>query len=98
MNRETRTGPCPEEERNVESKIGSKEPKNRLKFNSEKVSKVVLELKSTETVPLIHEAQLLTYLRLMNKQVGLLINFNEPVLTKGIRRCVLRANETILQV
>ena len=52
-------------------------------------NKVVVELKSIDRLLPIHEAQLLTYLRLLNKQVGLLINFNEPVLKKGIRRCVL---------
>ena len=56
--------------------------------------KVVLELKAIGNLLPIHEAQLLTYLRLMNKQVGLLINFNESALTKGVRRCVLKANDT----
>ncbi len=50
---------------------------------------VVLELKCVETVLPIHEAQLLTYLRLSAKPVGLLINFNVPVLKDGIRRRVL---------
>jgi GxxExxY protein len=58
-------------------------------------NKVVVELKSIEVVLPIHEAQVLTYLRLMNKQVGLLINFNEPVLTKGVRRCVLGAKDNL---
>ncbi len=50
---------------------------------------VVLELKSVEKIEPIHEAQLLTYLRLSEKQVGLLINFNTPVLKDGIIRRVL---------
>ncbi len=54
---------------------------------------VVLELKSVDSTLPIHQAQLLTYLRLMNKQVGLLINFNVAVLKTGIRRCVLNAHE-----
>jgi len=37
----------------------------------------------------IHEAQLLTYMKLTGCRVGLLINFNVPVLTKGIKRMVL---------
>jgi len=37
----------------------------------------------------IHEAQLLTYMKLYNKQVGLLINFNEKLLKNGIKRMVL---------
>ena len=56
-------------------------------------NKIVLELKSVEQLLPVHEAQLLTYLRLLDKQVGLLINFNEPVLKKGIRRCVLGAKD-----
>ena len=50
---------------------------------------VVLELKSADTLRPIHEAQLLTYLRLGGWTVGLLINFNVPVLKSGIRRIVL---------
>jgi GxxExxY protein len=46
---------------------------------------VVLELKAVEAILPIHEAQLLTYLKLSGKHVGLLINFN----TRGIRRIVL---------
>ncbi len=51
--------------------------------------KVVLELKSVEKVLPIHEAQLLTYLRLSGYRVGLLINFNVPVLMDGVVRRVL---------
>jgi GxxExxY protein len=50
---------------------------------------VVLELKAVDTLRPIHEAQLLTYLRLGGWTVGLLINFNVPVLRNGIRRVVL---------
>jgi GxxExxY protein len=50
---------------------------------------VVLELKAIEKLLPVHEAQLLTYLRLANKRVGLLINFNVPLLTQGIVRRVL---------
>ena len=51
--------------------------------------KVVLELKAIEGLLLVHQAQLLTYLRLSGLRVGLLINFNVPVLKDGIRRRVL---------
>ncbi len=51
-------------------------------------NKVILELKSCNELQPIHEAQLLTYLKLANKKVGLLINFNVPVLKDGIRRMV----------
>jgi len=50
---------------------------------------VVLELKAVERLLPIHEAQLLTYLKLTGKRVGLLINFNVPLLTQGIVRRVL---------
>jgi GxxExxY protein len=47
---------------------------------------IVVELKSIEIILPVHEAQLLTYLKLANKKLGLLINFNVPVLKDGIRR------------
>lgn len=50
---------------------------------------VIVELKCLERVLPIHEAQLLTYMRLTGERVGLLINFNLPVLTQGITRGVL---------
>ncbi len=50
---------------------------------------VALELKCVERLVAIHEAQLLTYLRLTGAKVGLLINFNVPVLRRGIIRRVL---------
>ena len=49
---------------------------------------VIVELKSVETVLPIHEAQLLTYLKLADRPLGLLINFNVPKLTDGITRRV----------
>jgi GxxExxY protein len=49
---------------------------------------VIVELKAVERIEPIHEAQLLTYLKLSNLWLGLLINFNVPVLKDGIRRIV----------
>jgi GxxExxY protein len=49
---------------------------------------VIIELKAVERLEPIHEAQLLTYLRLKNLWLGLLINFNVPVLKSGIKRIV----------
>jgi GxxExxY protein len=49
---------------------------------------VVLELKAVDKLDSIHEAQLLTYLRLSKIWLGLLINFNVPVLRDGIKRLV----------
>ncbi len=51
--------------------------------------KVLVELKSVERILGVHEAQLLTYLKLTGKRVGLLINFNVAVLHRGILRRVL---------
>jgi GxxExxY protein len=50
---------------------------------------VVVELKAVERLLSVHEAQLLTYLRMTGKRVGLLINFNVSVLHRGILRRVL---------
>jgi GxxExxY protein len=58
----------------------------RLDFLVEKM--VVLELKAVEALQPIHEAQLLTYLKLGGWPIGLLINFNVPLVTKGIKRIV----------
>jgi GxxExxY protein len=52
-------------------------------------NEVLLELKSVEKWLPVHEAQLLTYLKLTGLKVGLLINFNVPILTHGIVRRVL---------
>ena len=50
---------------------------------------IVVELKAVEAILPIHEAQLLTYLKLTNKKLGLLINFNVPLLKQGILRRIL---------
>ena len=50
---------------------------------------VVVEVKAVERLLPIHEAQLLGYLKLGGWKLGLLINFNVPVLKQGIRRMVL---------
>ena len=51
--------------------------------------RVVVELKALDEILPVHEAQLLTYLKLAKIRVGLLINFNTPVLKSGIYRRVL---------
>ncbi len=51
--------------------------------------RLIVELKSVEQLLKIHEAQILTYMKLVHVRVGLLINFNVEVLKKGIRRFVL---------
>lgn len=51
--------------------------------------RLVLELKTVERLLPVHEAQLLTYLKLSGLKTGLLMNFNTPVLKDGIKRMVL---------
>ena len=51
--------------------------------------KVILELKSVDEVTGLHQAQLLTYLRLSGMKVGLLLNFNTPLMKDGITRLVM---------
>jgi GxxExxY protein len=54
---------------------------------------VVVEIKAVETILPVHEAQIVTYLKLGGWNVGLLINFNVPVLKDGIKRIVLSLKE-----
>ncbi|EKQ69981.1 hypothetical protein OsccyDRAFT_0236 [Leptolyngbyaceae cyanobacterium JSC-12] len=51
-------------------------------------NQVIVELKAVESMLPIHEAQLLTYLKLRQLRLGLLINFNVPILKNGIKRLV----------
>lgn len=85
--------------RNMGVKVESEVPVP-VTYNGEKVSdeafridllvedKIIIELKSVETVLPIHKKQLLTYLRLADKPLGLLINFNEVLLKNGITRII----------
>ena len=50
--------------------------------------KIVLEIKACEKILPIHEAQLITYLKLSRSPIGLLVNFNEKLLKNGIKRLV----------
>ncbi len=52
-------------------------------------SEVLMELKTVETIDKIYEVQVLTYLRAMNKRVGLLVNFNVERLKDGLRKLTL---------
>jgi len=56
-------------------------------------SKVIIEIKSVEAVATVHKMQLLTYLRLMDLRLGLLINFNVGLMKDGIQRVVNRLCE-----
>lgn len=50
--------------------------------------KVLVEVKSIEGIESVHKKQLITYLRLMDKRLGILINFNEELIRDGIKRVV----------
>jgi GxxExxY protein len=77
-----------EKQKEINLKYKGKEiGKHRIDFLVE--NEVVLELKAVETMNKIYEAQILTYLRAMNKSVGLLINFNVERLKDGIKRLIL---------
>jgi GxxExxY protein len=49
---------------------------------------IILELKSIESILSVHEAQIISYLKLANKRLGFLINFNVPLLKNGFKRFV----------
>ena len=59
---------------------------------------IVVELKAVEKIGPVHEAQLLTYLKLGGWQIGLLMNFHEEILTKGLKRKVLGLDDTDLDI
>ena len=59
----------------------------RLDFLIE--NSVIVELKVVERILPLHEAQRLTYLKITNKPVGLLLNFNSEVMKDGIKRLIL---------
>ena len=50
--------------------------------------KVLVEIKSVASIEPVHKKQLLTYLRLMDKRLGVLINFNDELIRNGISRVV----------
>ncbi len=50
---------------------------------------LLVELKAVETIPPVHHAQVLTYLKLSGLRLGLLLNFNVPVIRDGIKRIAL---------
>jgi GxxExxY protein len=56
-------------------------------------AKVVVEIKSIEAIGPVHKKQLLTYLRLSDKRLGLLINFNVELIKNGVSRVVNQQSE-----
>jgi GxxExxY protein len=63
------------------------EPGLRLDLLVDK--RVIVEIKAVESLLPVHQAQLLTYLKLSGRRLGLLINFNVPVIREGIKRIIL---------
>ncbi len=51
--------------------------------------RVIIELKNVERILPIHEAQILTYMKITNKKIGLILNFNAPLMKDGIKRMIL---------
>lgn len=54
---------------------------------------IIVELKAVEAILPVHEAQIISYLKLADKRLGFLINFNVPLLKNGFRRFVNKFNE-----
>ena len=77
-------------ERQIQLPINYKGHRLKKKFCMDMLveNEVILELKCVEQIQSIHEVQLLTYLKLADKRLGLLLNFNVPLMKKGIRRKV----------
>lgn len=55
--------------------------------------KVIVDIKSVESIPLVYKKQVLTYLQQTGNKLGLLLNFNVPVMKDGIERIVLGLEE-----
>lgn len=70
--------------------------KMKLGFRTDLIvnKKVIVELKSVEHIAPVHPKQLLTYLRLTNCKLGLLINFNEALIKNGITRVVNKLKDS----
>ena len=62
--------------------------KNELRFDIIVEDKVIIELKTVEEMKKVYAKQLLTYLRLMDKRVGILVNFNTDDILKSMQRIV----------
>ena len=75
-------------ERQVAIPVHYEEVKMDVGFRADLLieKEVIVEIKSIEAVKPVHKKQVITYLRLTNNQIGLLINFNEELLKNGITR------------
>ncbi len=65
--------------------------KMKLGFRADLIveNKIIVELKSVEVIAPVHPKQLLTYLKLTSLKLGLLINFNVPLIKNGIKRVII---------
>ncbi len=77
-------------DRQVAIPVVYKKIKMEIGFRADLIvsKKVILELKSVESIAPLHKKQLLTYLKLTGLKLGLLINFNSPLIKDGITRIV----------
>ncbi len=77
-------------ERQKEIPVIFRDVKMEIGFRADLIieDKVIVEIKSIETVLPVHQIQLLTYLRLTGMKLGLLVNFNEALIKNGIQRIV----------
>jgi GxxExxY protein len=83
--------------RQVQIPIAYKEIKLDCKYRLDLIVEdaVIVELKCLDRFDPIHSAQLLTYLKAIDKRIGLLINFNVPVLRNGIKRIVNQHEDSL---
>lgn len=67
-----------------------KDKKMNLGFRADLIinKKIIIEVKSIETINPIHPKQVLTYIKLTDIKLGLLVNFNEPLIKNGVKRIV----------
>lgn len=77
-------------ERQKQLPVVWKGKKMELGFRTDLIveNKVIIEIKSVQEIHPVHPKQLLTYLKLTNMKLGLLINFNSPLIKTGITRVV----------
>jgi GxxExxY protein len=53
-----------------------------------KISGIIVEIKSSKKIIIVHEIQLITYLKITGLRLGLIINFNTPLIKNGIKRII----------
>ena len=78
-----------ERQKSLPIKYDGKELDNAYKIDLLVEDLVILELKSVSEIQKIHKAQIMTYLKLSNKKLGLLLNFNVTDMKQGIKRFVM---------